>query len=260
MTRRIVQLTDCHLFADPQRALREIVTWPRFELALQHLEKKVPDAEWWVLTGDTAHDEARDTYESVRRHVERCTGKEWQRRVQVIPGNHDNRQWMRDVFGSPEDGPADRFTFQIRWPDWQVIGLDSQRPGELCGSLGDEQLDWLDHILSTHRQPTLLFLHHPPLTVQSPWLDKIGLQDADEFERRLRRHSHVRLVMAGHVHQEFAGELGHATVFTTPAVGPRFRPRTEQLEITRSPPAYRIIELHAGGRWTTQVLECDEKV
>lgn len=251
MMHRIVQLTDCHLFADPQRSLRGIVTWPRLAAVLEDVRRRVPDAELLVFTGDTAHDEARETYESVRLVLD-----EWAGRVRIIPGNHDDRTCLRDLFPQGSGGPPGRVTFQVVWDNWQVIGLDSQQPGELPGSLGAEQLDWLRTRLQESLLPTLLLLHHPPIAVQSQWLDLIGLQDAPDFERLLQDHPHVRLVVCGHVHQSVAGTLGQATVFTTPAVGPQFRPRSEQLAIELAPPAYRVLELHGNGRWSTQILRC----
>jgi Icc protein len=252
MTRRIVQLTDCHLFADATRALRGIVTWPRFAAVVDDVRRRVPDFDLLVLSGDTAHDEEPATYESVRKELGDLAG-----RVRVIPGNHDNRQALRDMFPDSTSGLAGRVTFHVRWDDWQVIGLDSQRPAELPGSLGGEQLAWLRARLDgAPRVSTLLLLHHPPVAVASVWLDKIGLQDASQFERTLRDHPRVRLIACGHVHQELAASLGGATVFTTPAVGPQFRPRTEQLEIEPSPPGYRVLELYPDGRWSTQVLRC----
>ena len=66
VTRRIVQLTDCHLFADPSRELREFVTWSRFMTVLQDVRQRIPEFDLLVMTGDTAHDEAFETYQSVR--------------------------------------------------------------------------------------------------------------------------------------------------------------------------------------------------
>ena len=150
-------------------------------------------------------------------------------RVRVIPGNHDNAQHLERVFGVPA-GPPNRTTFVVRWADWQVIGLDSQQPGEVAGSLGRGQLNWLHAELRAHNQPAVLFLHHPPVAVGSAWLDAIGLQDAARFQQILADHPHVALVCAGHVHQPSRGALESAEVLTTPAVGPQFQPRTETPE------------------------------
>jgi len=64
----------------------------------------------------------------------------------------------------------------------------------------------------------------------------------------------VKLVCCGHVHQESATSIGGVTVLTTPAVGPQFRPRTEELQIDPLPPAARLIELEPDGSWSTQVI------
>ncbi len=252
MSRRIIQLTDCHLFSDPAGEVRGIVTWPRLVSVLQNVRQQFEAFDLLVLTGDTAHDEMLATYQSVERELQ-----DWTNRVRIIPGNHDNRQFLREVFPDSSGPLFGRVTFEVCWDDWRVIGVDSQIVGEVPGLLGVEQLDWLRNRLNTAAQlPTLLFLHHPPVPVHSSWLDKINLQDAGELDRLLKDYPQVRLIGCGHVHQELAAWFGGATVVTTPAVGPQFRPRTEQLEIDPALPGYRVIELYDDGRWSTQVIRC----
>jgi Icc protein len=251
MSHRIVQLTDCHLFADPAQALRGIVTRPRFEAAIRDVRARAPDAELLVFTGDTAHDESPATYSAVRTEI-----ADWLDRVRIVPGNHDDRALLREVFPQAAGILEGRNAFHIACDDWQVIGLDSQIPGETAGLLGPDQLEWLNARLAAILLPVLIFVHHPPIAVHSPWLDRIGLQDAADLQRIVELHPHVRLIVTGHVHQELAGSLAHATVLTTPAVGPPFRPRTAELVIDDLPPSYRIIELNPDGSWSTQVLLC----
>jgi len=246
VTRRIVQLTDCHLFADPEREIRGTRTWPRFLAVLADIRKRVPDFDLLVFTGDTAHDEELATYEAVRREL-----GDWINRVRIIPGNHDNRAALRTVFPDSSGGLDGRVTFLARIDDWQLIGLDSQRPGELAGSLGAEQLDWLRiQLEATQGLNKLIFMHHPPVNVQSAWLDKIRLQDAAEFVDVLTDHvraDEAQLVGCGHVHQDLVAVLERSvTVFTTPAVGLQFRPRTAELEIEPGPPAYRVVDIAPG--------------
>lgn len=249
MPRRIVQITDCHLFADPQQPLRGIVTRPRLVAVLDDIRRRVSELDLLVLTGDTAHDEAASTYDAV---VELLT--DWCDRVRIIPGNHDDRGCLRTCFPQATTGPAGRITFQQAYDGWQVIGLDTHKPGELPGRLGPEQLAWLRGCLHASQLPTLLFCHHPPIMVHSRWLDTIGLEDTGDLEGILRDHPQVRLIVTGHVHQECAGSFAHAAVLTTPAVGPQFRPRTGELVIEDARPAYRVLELEADGRWSSQVL------
>lgn len=252
VTRRIVQLTDCHLFADPSRELREFVTWSRFMTVLQDVRQRIPEFDLLVMTGDTAHDEAFETYQSVRGLL-----GPWIEKLKIIPGNHDDRRFLNDVFPETSGGLAERITFESRWENWQAIGLDSHITGQTSGSLGDEQRAWLRTRLQARPSlHTVLFLHHPPVLVQSPWLDQIRLQDATEFEQLLRDHPQVRVISCGHVHQEITASFAGGTLITTPAVGPQFRPRSEQLEIEPGPPGYRVLELHPDGRWSSQTLFC----
>lgn len=251
MSHRIVQLTDCHLFADPAQALRGIVTRPRFEAALRDIRERDLDPELLVFTGDTAHDESLATYTDVRSAV-----ADMLERVRIIPGNHDDRALLREVFPQAAGTLVGRNAFHVACDDWQVFGLDSQIPGELPGLLGPDQLEWLNTRLTAVLLPALILLHHPPIPVHSPWLDRIALQDAVDLQRIIELHPQVRLIVTGHVHQELAGSLAHATVLTTPAVGPPFRPRTAELVIDDLPPCYRLIELHPDGAWSSQVLRC----
>lgn len=249
MTYRIVQITDCHLFAEREHTLRGLATWPRFEAIVECVRSQLADADLLVLTGDMAHDERAATYATMARQL-----AAWGERVRVIPGNHDDRSLLHASFATGVAGLHGRVAFHVRWHDWQVIGLDSQRPGALAGSLGPVQLDWLRSQLQQHEVPTIVFVHHPPVSVGSAWLDKIGLDDAAKLAELLQEFQHVRLIGCGHIHQELAASLGEAVVFATPAVGPQFRPRVEELEIEPAPPACRVFELRAGGMWSTQVL------
>jgi 3',5'-cyclic-AMP phosphodiesterase len=251
---QIIQLTDCHLFTDPKTVLRGIVTWPRFQRVLEDIQREFPDVDLLIMTGDTAHDEQLATYESVREAL-----GSWCDRLRIIPGNHDERAALTNVFRSACSSEGDRVVFELNRKGWQVIGLDSQIPGEVPGSLEHHQLDWLDSLLARTRElPTLLLVHHPPIQVNSLWLDRLRLRDADELATIVAAHPQVRLIGCGHVHQEAWGSLAGAAVMTTPAVGPPFRARTAELEIESRPPCYRWLELRADGNWRTQVISLRE--
>ena len=149
----------------------------------------------------------------------------------------------------------ERLPFQHRLSDWQILGLDSQITGEVAGRVADKQLEWLrDRLASTDGVHSLVFLHHPPVTMRSAWLDAIGLQDADQLLEVLGTAPHVKLVCCGHVHQESATSIDGLTVLTTPAGGPQFKPRTDVIQIDPLPPAARLIELESDGSWSTQVI------
>ena len=138
-----------------------------------------------------------------------------------------------------------------------MVGLDTQRPGEVSGELGKAQLDWLEDLLAaTPEQRTLLFMHHPPIEVGSRWLDEVGLKDSTALGQLLEAHPQVQAVFCGHVHHEVTGAVAGVAVHTTPAVGPQLRPLADELELSPGPPGYRLIDLYPDGRWTTEAVRC----
>ena len=53
-------------------------------------------------------------------------------------------------------------------------------------------------------RPALVFVHHQPLPVGSPWIDKYPLIEPERLWQRLDPQI-VRIVAFGHVHQAFSG-------------------------------------------------------
>lgn len=250
--RTIVQISDCHLFTDIEGTLGDVPTRPRLHRVIAEIEQRTPDFDLLVVTGDTAHDETASTYDALAAEL-----GHWVERLRIVPGNHDERTSLARHFPNACATVAERVTFLAETAGWLLVGLDSQRPGESAGFLGEPQREWLRATLEAKRDAdTILFLHHPPIDVASPWLDAIALHDADALGSVLDGHPQVKLVLTGHVHQEASGSLGRARVLTTPAVAPQFRPHTQSLEIESGPPAYRVIELSPGGEWSTTVVRC----
>jgi len=93
MTTRIAQLTDLHLYGDPDGRLGGVPTQATFRDVLGDLQARADPPDYLVLTGDLAHDEAPGTYAWLREML-----APWAGRYRLVPGNHDDRQAMRAVF------------------------------------------------------------------------------------------------------------------------------------------------------------------
>ena len=255
MPLRILQLSDPHLLSEPDALLRAIPTYRSFRQVIRHLDGEAVHFELVILTGDLAHDEQRDTYRLLRRTLE-------ERRTpwRMIPGNHDNRAFMNEVFPEVSGTGRDWVNFSMEAAGWKLVGLDSHLPGSVSGRVGRRQLEWLRHELETNPgTPTVLFMHHPPVPVGCPWLDRIGLEDAEPFYRVVAAAPQVRLVCCGHVHHEFRGRLGSATVLAAPSTAFQFLPEGESPVFDPIPPGARILELD-GSRWRTRVVRLPELI
>lgn len=249
MTSRLIQLTDLHLMSDPQAELKGICTRARLDKVLSFLNAQYPHPQRLIVTGDLTHDEQFETYQALRGIL-----SPWLPCLRLLPGNHDDRTLMRKVFSDRILELEERNVFYDSVGEWRLFGLDSHSPGEVGGQLGTEQLTWLERNLTQHAsQPTGLFLHHPPITVGSSWLDRIGLTDADELLRITRRHPQVRFLCCGHIHQDLLVADSTFVTFTTPSTAVQFRPETEALEVDSVAPGFRIIDLFPDGRYQTRI-------
>ena len=255
MSVRILQLSDPHLLSDPDGRLRGVPTYRSLQQVLLHLDREAAGFDRVILTGDLAHDEQRETYRLLRRTLE-----ERNTPGRMIPGNHDSRVFMREVFPEMSGPGRDFFSFSLNLPGWKLVGLDSRLPGFVSGQVGHRQLAWLRRELEADPgTPTILFIHHVPVPVGCPWMDRIGLEDAGSLSRVVDAAPQVQLVCCGHVHHEFRGQLGNATVLAAPSTAFQFLPQGESPVFDPIPPGARILELD-GSRWRTSVVRVPELI
>ena len=255
MAVRILQLSDLHLLSDPDGRLRGVPVYRSLCQVLRRLDREAVHFDRVILTGDLAHDEERDTYDLLRATLEERV-LPWR----AVPGNHDNRVFMRQVF--PEICGIDRdlVNFSMEAAGWKLVGLDSHLPGSVSGRVGRRQLEWLRHELeAAPGVPTVLFIHHPPVRVGCPWMDRIGLEDAADLSQVVTAVPQVRLVCCGHVHHEFRGRLGNAAVLAAPSTAFQFLPEGESPAFDPAPPGALILELD-GFRWRTRVVRVPELI
>lgn len=217
--------------------------------------EEIAFSEPWIdlalATGDLAQDPDREVYERLARVLGE-TGYP----VQCLPGNHDNSELLDTVL-SRYHGTSRVLSLG----DWVVILVDSTRAGNDSGYLSREELDLLDETLLRHPAPhALVALHHHPIAIGSPWLDRIGLLNAEAFFEVLDAHSQVRAVLFGHIHQEFVGRRNEVLMLGSPSTCVQFAPRRARLRIDSLAPAYRWLELGRHGEIATGVGYIEEEI
>lgn len=230
---RLVQITDCHLLADPQARSRAGFPLRQLHAVVEHARHRRPDIV--LVTGDISQDETPVSY---RHAAEAFATLEcpwfW------IPGNHDDTRLMaeqHDILDVLDLGA------------WRLLTLDTQVSGQPHGELGQVKLQTLAARLEEDSRPTLLAMHHPPLEVGSAWMDAIGLHDREALWQILAAYGQVRAILCGHIHQAFASH--HAlpdseiAVYGTPATADQFLGGAPEFAVDEaSRPGYRIVDLH----------------
>ena len=253
MPTHLLQLTDLHLFADPDEQLKGVSTRESLADVLETVRGTGLSFDHVLVTGDLTHDERRETYEVVRELL-----GEWLGCCRIVPGNHDDRALMREVFPDCTEGEATSVRFSVAAGTWRLLGIDTHVPGEVAGRVSPGTLEWLEAELAAHAgDPTILFEHHPPAPIGCEWLDGIGLEDPGPLVDLLARSPQVRVISCGHVHQAFRGRLGEAVLLTTPSTSVQFQPGTIEPILDPLPPGFRVFTLE-GDRWDTRVVRVPE--
>jgi 3',5'-cyclic AMP phosphodiesterase CpdA len=136
----------------------------------------------------------------------------------AVPGNHDLRasalRLLAAAMPRAADAPPGLVCLHVTHGGLHFIGLDTVVERAAHGELGDEQLDWLRRTLrACAGQPTLIFMHHPPLVTGLAAMDACGLlRGRAELRRLVAEHGGVQLIASGHMHRPIAGQLGGASV------------------------------------------------
>ncbi|WGF89671.1 phosphodiesterase [Marinivivus vitaminiproducens] len=201
----ILHLTDTHLVGDGlcigkvdtssflKSAMDAVLAWP-FK----------PDAV--IHTGDISDDGSVRSYETFKAEVARLGVP-----VFAVPGNHDDRDAMRKVLrpGQPHLAEEGFLHYTARLGALDLIGLDTLDHGA-AGRLCPERLAFAERALrASAGRPTVLFMHHPPLAVGMPFMDRIACAGAEALAPMIEAHGAVQVVLAGHAHRtlttRFAG-------------------------------------------------------
>lgn len=242
--RRVVQITDTHLFADPGRALKGIATDASLRAVLAAARDDLAAADLVLLSGDLAHDELAETYARLQTLIAEYVPAGVL--LRAIPGNHDDAGLIAARFGSPTS---------VDLGTWICVPLDSQLPGQVEGQLSEQELVRLrDALAEAGERPVLIAIHHHPVDVGSLWMDGIALTNHEALFEVIAAYGNVRAIINGHIHQEFEGERDGVLVYGSPSTNVQFRARSEQPLFAELEPGYRRLLLHADGHIDTDVV------
>lgn len=250
---RLVQVTDCHLGAEPGEQLLGLDTDESLVDVLQHLTQMEEALDLVAVTGDIASGGCLPAYQRFLQIASRYLDSP----MAWLPGNHDEAATMEQVLRQHTGNPL---ASVVEMGNWQVIMLDSSVPGEEYGDLSAEQLELLRDALSQRtNHHALVFLHHQPVPVGSAWIDQYIVRSADAFFDLIDSFPQVKGVCWGHVHQAFEAERKGIKLWATPSSCVQFKPGIDEFTVDRLMPGYRWFNLHPDGQINSGISRIPEK-
>ncbi|MGE6608360.1 phosphodiesterase [Halomonas sp. NPDC076908] len=212
----IAQISDPHIKAGGKLSYRKVDTANALRQAISTLNQLQPRPDLVLISGDLVDFGHPDEYATFKHILAELTLP-----VYLIPGNHDDRQHLRDAF--PEHRYLLQHTDYLQWvvDDYpvRIVGLDSSVPGKPHGELSDSSLQWLDVTLAEQpEKPTLVMVHHHPFVSGIDHMDRQPLQHANALAEVIGKHAQVERVLCGHLHRSIQARFANTLAVSCPGV------------------------------------------
>jgi 3',5'-cyclic AMP phosphodiesterase CpdA len=205
---RFVQISDSHMgFNKP--ANPDVTA--TLKVAVDKIRALHSVPEFLLHTGDISHLSKPEEFDAVDQ-ILKDTGKE----VFYVPGEHDvvndDGQQFRDRYGKGSPGAGWRSFDKSGVHFIGLVNVMNLKAGGL-GTLGAEQLKWLEKDLQSHSKstPIVVFAHIPLWSVYPEW--GWGTDDAAQALSYLKGFGSVT-VLNGHIHQIMQKVEGNITFHT----------------------------------------------
>ena len=245
----MLQLTDTHIFSSPDQSFDGVDTEKTLIQVIAHARQHHWPPDTVLVTGDLVHDPAPAAYARLSAIL-----KTLARPVFCIPGNHDDPELMHGILEAENISMAKVLIFN----QWIIIMLDTFLPGTHTGCLSEIEQALLDQALTKHSDKyALICLHHPPVSVGSPWMDRMGLRNPADLFSIVDRHPQVRAILCGHIHQEFNSARHAVKIMAAPSTCVQFTPRSGGYVRDNSPPGYRYLQLFGAGEIRTGIARIE---
>lgn len=202
----IVQLSDCHIFSDPEKsAYLGIKPYYTFEKCVHKAAQE--DAVAYVFTGDISGDYSAASYQHFWQVVSRSLPVD---KIKILPGNHDDKRVMAEVL--PSSTLVANSVVSLHNSD--LIFLDA----EYTGAKAQVNLKDVEALLasSLSGNPQILFMHHHPVQSNS-WMDKHELCNRDDLMALLATYGDKIFLFHGHIHHASQCQIQNITVASCPS-------------------------------------------
>lgn len=249
---RFIQISDTHIFSDKNKTLLGVPTQKSFEAVLEVIKQEAGKFDFIIHSGDLAQDYSKEAYTRLADMLEPFNVP-----IYCIPGNHDDPNIMSQVY------PYRLMSNdkQIITKNWQIILLDSHKPGSVDGYIRPDELKYLQHCLHTFPElHAMVIFHHQPIPVGCRWLDNLGLSNADALWDIIKIFPKLKTVLFGHVHQEYEQEMNSVKCYSAPSTCFQFMRKQDHFGIEKLSPGFRWVNLHDDGHIETAVIRTEQYI
>ena len=241
----VLQLTDLHLFADQDGEFNHVNTQESYYKVLNHIRQHYETPDIIIITGDLAHDGKLETYQFIANSL-----KIFSSCVFYVLGNHDNPENVNKTYPLSNISSDTHCLLE----HWQIILVDSnhcRNQDNYEGEISPTELSRIENLVVSYPLKwTLIAMHHNVPDHQDRGIN-IELRNHQQVMQHFERLQNIKLVLSGHVHQDFTINQHGICYFSTPSTG--FQSLSKSGQVTSDAPGYRWLKLYNNGRFETDV-------
>ena len=237
-----IQVSDTHLVADTSLESHGVNPYQNLERIITRISRLSPPPAFVMFTGDLISDDEPQSYRHLKLLTDRLPSAAY-----FAMGNHDLRRPFRHVVLGEESPSSEPYCYAFDSAKYRFVVLDSLIEGEVAGSLDVAQLAWLDATLADgSQQPTVVFMHHPPVPTGVDWLDAYAFGNGNDLLDILARHRQVQRVFFGHVHMPIQITERGVQFTSVPSSAYQFGDTVTAPKVCSGSPGYGIVHLFEG--------------
>ena len=158
----ILQLTDPHLYLDSDTETAGINNYQSFTACLQQALNEDIRCDLILLSGDLVNEVKPEIYKNIYQLLQKTNIP-----FVCIAGNHDvtdeldpHLPFSQRRFVPHEPNPMLLSNYCLALNEWRLLLIDSSLPGEIYGSVGNKNLNWLSQKLANSHHPVIIAMHH----------------------------------------------------------------------------------------------------
>jgi 3',5'-cyclic AMP phosphodiesterase CpdA len=208
-----VQISDSHIGFDKPANPDVTAT---LQVAIDKINALPKTPDFMIHTGDLSHLSKPSEFDTLDQALRGAAAKQ----IYFVPGEHDmltdNGEQYLQRFGKGSKGTG-WYSFDHKGVHFVgLVNVANLKAGGL-GSLGHEQLEWLEEDLKgrSASTPIVLFAHIPLWTIYPDW--GWGTDDSEQALSYVKRFGSVT-VLNGHIHQvmqKVEGKVSFHTAMST---------------------------------------------
>jgi Icc protein len=242
-------LSDTHIMADTRAVQHETAPYDSLKRIIVQLCSLDPPPAFVMFTGDLINDDDPQSYRNLKQLTNRLPVP-----VYFALGNHDLRLPFRRVLLGEVAPTAQPYYYTFDTAGYRFIVLDSLVEGEVGGAIDLAQLTWLrDTLAAAPQQPTVVFVHHPPVRTGIDWLDEHVIANSAAFLDILSVHDQVQRVFFGHVHMPVQMTMRGVHFTSVPSTCYQFGDTITLPKVMPGPPGYGLVQMQ-GGHISSRVI------